>query len=147
MIHHNMSLGRMLGYLYRRAQGHFNREFVRLGLNGGIHSFLMFLYRHDGLTQQELSESLHFDKAHTTRVIHRLIDLGYVVKRRNPFDQRSYRIYLTEKARVVRADIHRVLHNWTDRLARGFSSRERKQLVDMLARMIENLDDNGRETG
>jgi DNA-binding MarR family transcriptional regulator len=143
---HKMSIGRMLGYLHRQALRYLNREFSGLGLNGGLHAFLMYLYHHDGITQKELSEYLHIDKAHTTRVVHKLIDLGYIFKRRNPCDQRSYLIYFTEKARAVEGHIHQVLHNWTDRLSNGFSAKERETVVELLSRMIENLAESDRQS-
>ena len=140
-----MSICRMLGALNREAQRTFNHEFARLGLTGGMHTLLLHLYRCDGVTQQELSRHLHFDKAHVARIIGKLMDQGYIVKERNPDDQRSYRIFLTPRALEVKPDILQVFRNWIDRLVKGFSPREREDLVELLTRMIGNLDDNRRE--
>ncbi|MCK4835210.1 MAG: MarR family transcriptional regulator, partial [Candidatus Aminicenantes bacterium] len=140
-----ISIGRRLGYLHRQAQRYFHREFSRLGIGGGTHSFLMFLYHHDGVTQQELSHCLHFDKAHTTRAIQKLIDLGYIIKEKNPEDQRAYRIYLTEKAHAVKPEIKKVLQRWTDLLASGFSAQERETAIGLLTRMTENVAEIGQE--
>jgi DNA-binding MarR family transcriptional regulator len=45
----------------------------------------------------------------------------------------------------VKPDILQVFRNWIDRLVKGFSPREREDLVELLTRMIGNLDDTRRE--
>jgi DNA-binding MarR family transcriptional regulator len=133
------SIGRTLGCLHRNAQKYFHREFSKLGLGSGTHLFLMLLHHHhDGVTQNEISNRLHFDKAHTARAIQRLIELGYITKEKDATDNRAYRIYLTDKARQIMPDIKRVLKSWSDILAAGLSETEQKQAMALLKKMSEN---------
>ena len=132
------SIGRMLGYLHRQAQRYFYREFSKLGLGSGTHVFLMLLHHHDGVTQQELTEKLHFDKAHTTRAIQKLIELGYVKKEKNPNDLRAYRIHLTKKAQEIVPQVKKVLCSWSDILSKNFSQEEKRSAMELLQKMTEN---------
>jgi DNA-binding MarR family transcriptional regulator len=98
----------------------------------------MSLLHHDGINQQELSETLHVDKATTTRTITKLIELGYVKRERDLIDQRAYRLFVTQKAREIALDIRKVLHEWTASLSAGFTTEEREMTLMLLRRMRDN---------
>ena len=80
---------------------YFHREFSEWNLGGGSHPFLMILWHHDGLTQTDLTDMLHMDKAGTARTLSRLTELGYVEKRTDETDHRAHRIFLTNKGREL----------------------------------------------
>jgi len=135
------NIGRMLGYLHRNSQKYFHKEFSKLGLGGGTHYFLKFLYHHDGVTQNELSTKLNFDKAHTTRVIQKLIDMDFIIKEKDAKDHRAFRIYLTQKAKKIESDIQKTLDTWSDIITDGFTPVEKKRTMELLKKMAANIDD------
>jgi DNA-binding MarR family transcriptional regulator len=131
-------IGRMLGALHRNARNYFHHEFSRIGFGGGSHAFLMVLYKQDGVSQNELSTILNFDKAHATRAIQKLMQLGYITRERDEKDHRVYRIYLTEKARAKQEEIQKVLGNWTDIIAADLSAEEIEIFTTLLSKMTVN---------
>jgi len=135
------SIGRMLGCLHRQAQRYFHREFSKLDLGSGTHVFLILLHHHDGVTQQELTAKLHFDKAHTTRAIQKLMKLGYVKKEKDPDDLRAFRIHLTEKAQDIVPQVKKVLRSWSDILSKDFSPEEKRTAMELLQKMTSNAVD------
>lgn len=132
------SIGRLLGCLHRQAQKYLHREFSKLELGSGTHLFLMLLHHQDGITQNELTTRAHIDKAHTTRAIQRLVELGYISREKDEHDQRAYRIFLTDKAHKIMPEIKRVLKMWTAIISNGFSETEVKQTLSLLSKMSEN---------
>ncbi|MBN1364984.1 MAG: winged helix-turn-helix transcriptional regulator [Syntrophaceae bacterium] len=135
------SIGRMLGYLYRNSQKYFHKEFSKLDLGGGTHFFLKFLYHHDGVTQNELSTRLNFNKAHTARAIQKLIDIGYITKEKDEKDHRAFRIHLTHKAKKIESEIQKVLDSWSNIITNGFTQDEKKRMMELLKKMTDNIDD------
>lgn len=135
------SIGRMLGCLHRNAKKYFHKEFSKLALASGSHAFLMMLYQHDGVHQNDLSYTLHFDKAHTTRAIQKLVELGYIRKESDPGDHRAYRIYLTDRAKAIEPEIKRVLCSWSSIITNGFSKDEKHLTLELLSKMIANVED------
>lgn len=131
-------LCRLLGALHRSAKNYFHREFSNSDLSGGAHAFLMLLFHEDGLTQQDLSTRLNFDKAHTTRSIQRLIASGFISRQRDANDQRAYRIYLTDKAKQMEHEFKKILSQWSSVISTGFSDVELQILVNLLDRMNTN---------
>ena len=140
-MQHNHEIGRLLGTLHRNARNYFHREFASFGLVGGVHSFLVVLYHQDGLSQNELSRILNFDKAHTTRAIQKLMDSGFIERKRDDVDHRCYRIYLTEKARAHEGEIKEIIHTWTHAISSGLSDSEIQTLIELLDKMTKNVRD------
>ena len=113
------------------------QQFSNLGLGSGGHIFIIKLNEKDGMTQNEITEMLHFDKAHTARTIIKLIDLGYVRKEQNEKDKRSHRLFLTNNGKDLIPAIKQAVDNWNKTLTSGFSSEEKKMLFELLNKMVE----------
>lgn len=131
------SIGRLMGTIYRYTRIHYHQEFTNLELGSGGHLFILKLYEKDGLTQNEITGLLHFDKAHTARTILKLIDLGYVRKKQDETDKRSYRLFLTKKGKDIVPTIKRIIKNWNQILTSEFSNDEKKMLLGLLQKMAE----------
>jgi DNA-binding MarR family transcriptional regulator len=137
-MEHHESLGRLIGCLHRHARSYFEKELTPFGLGSGALPVLMSLLHYDGINQRELSETLHVDKATTTRAITKLTELGYVRRERDPIDHRAYRLFVTQKARKIAPDIRNVLHAWTVILSEGFTAEEQQIALTLLKRMRDN---------
>jgi len=85
-----------------------------------------------------LSEALSMDKTTTARAIRKLVELGYVTKKRDSQDKRFYRLSLTAKGKDVVPRLERTLKRWTEVLATGFTEKERQLALDLLKKMAEN---------
>ncbi len=136
--HEQTSLGRMIACLHRQSRVYFDNVLAPLGLSSGTMPVLGSLLRQDGLNQQELSGHLHVDKATITRMIGKLIDLGYVRREQDPADNRAYRLFATQKARDIEPDVRQAQRSWADILAEGFTDGEKDQAFALLNRMREN---------
>lgn len=133
----NENIGRLFGTIHRHTRMHYNHEFADLGLGSGGHIFILELNKQDGMTQNEITEKLHFDKAHTARTIVKFIELGYVTKVHDEYDKRAYRLYLTEKGKEIIPTIKHVIKNWADTITEDFSNDEKRTVFELLTRIAD----------
>jgi len=72
-----------------------------------------------GQTQDQMIDEIHYDKAVMTRTMQSLESKGYVVRRTNPADSRSYIFSLTKKAHDLKPTLLNILEYWNDGLKKG----------------------------
>ncbi len=99
----------------------------------------MALYDNEGISQNALSEYVKVDKALSARAIKRLIELGYVEKIINSKDARAYKLYLTEKAKVVVPEVRKSLDGWLNIITNGLTEEEKETAECLLQDMYMNI--------
>ena len=132
------SIGRLVSILYRRGLNHTGKQFEQYGIGGGQFVFLAELFSQDGISQEALASSIGCDKATVARAMQRLESLGYIKRKRSTEDGRVNLVYLTDKAHNFKPTLFSVLSNWTDTLVQGLSCDERKLVINLLNRLVEN---------
>jgi DNA-binding MarR family transcriptional regulator len=133
------SLGRFISCIYRFTQIYIGKELENYNIGSGQFSFLMALYRKDGITQEDLAHLLHVDKATSARAVKKLEKAGYVTRKEDLKDKRKYRVFLTEKGRKIELIMKRISSEWTARLLSGFSESEKEVMTTVLEKMVENI--------
>jgi DNA-binding MarR family transcriptional regulator len=73
-----------------------------LGLTHPQYLVMLALWQHGSLSLRELTELVSNDAATLSPLVRRLADSGYVVRGRDPEDERSLRITLTPRGRRLR---------------------------------------------
>ena len=91
------SVGRLISILYRKNKIYLNAAMKPLNITTAEQPILMYLYRHDAVTQEEISAYLQVDKALTTRTVQSLLEKGLVTKEKDEKDKRCNKISLTQK--------------------------------------------------
>lgn len=132
------ALGGLVSYLYRSTQVYLAKQLIPYGIGSGQFPFLMTLYCRDGINQETLARDRRFDKATITRAVTRLEQAGYVRRVRDEGDRRSYRLFLTEKGRALEPEMREIAAAWSMMMLTGFSGEERRLLMALLERMMEN---------
>lgn len=138
MIRNDKSVGRYISVLYRQAQAYISNQLKPYNIGSGQYTFLLTLYRNDGINQEELSSQLMIDKGTTARAIDKLEKAGYVVRQTNPKDRRAYNIFITEKARELKPVLHEKMRSWTDIMVADLSQEERDMLYIILEKMVNS---------
>ncbi len=132
--------GRMISILYRKGNIYKNEHLKDINLTASEHPFLNALYKNDGCSQEDLSNTLNIDKASTTRAIQSLLSKGLVVKTSDEKDRRVNRIYLTDQAKSIKDDLYSVLHSWEDTLTEGMTDEEKDLVYSYLFKMVQNTE-------
>lgn len=72
--------------------------------------------------------------------VKRLVQLGYVSRKRSPVDRRSYSLALTEKAKALVPSVIDAMNEWETGLTSDFSFEEVRAVDDYLRRMAVNAE-------
>jgi DNA-binding MarR family transcriptional regulator len=103
--------------------------------------FLRTLWDEEGLSQRELSRRVGTTEPTTVSALRLLARNGMIERVRNPKDRRTINIYLTDKARNMKADLMPVAFEVNDVATRGLTDFEFAQLRGLLQKVRENLTD------
>jgi len=135
---HIKSIGRYISYIHRQFHIYINQQLNPYEIGSGQFHFLMLLYKKDGINQETLAEELKIDKATCARAIHKLQELGYIIRERDVEDKRCYNIYLTDKAEQLHHTCKSILKKWTTQLLNDFTEEEKEQFFSYLERIGAN---------
>jgi len=103
-------------------------------------ALLSIVYRSGGTVQiKVIYDTLLKQKTTITEMINRLVKLGYLTKSQCQEDKRVTYVSVTEKADAFRKDFDRISKELMEKIYGGFSDEEKQELVDLLARAIENF--------
>jgi DNA-binding MarR family transcriptional regulator len=109
----------------------------------GVHraqaTLLCRLFVQDGLSQSEIAEQLSVQGATMTQMLQRMEEAGFVVRRRDPEDNRLVRVYLTDEGRDKERSIVRQFMNLQEALFAGMSDVERVLFRRMLKQLLDTM--------
>ena len=135
----DISFGYLLNDVTLLLRKHFDRRAVKFGLTRAQWRATKMLYHREGLRQTELAELLEMEPIAVGRVIDRLQAAGFVERRPDPKDRRAWRLYVTDQARGVIADMEEIALGLRKDATRGITVPELLQAMDVLNRLKDNL--------
>jgi DNA-binding MarR family transcriptional regulator len=115
----------LLAKAYQKAHGRFKAMLRPYDLTNLQHLVLEGLWYREGMTAADLGKLLVLDKATLSGILDRMIDAGWIRKKRDPDDRRLYRIFTTEKANHARQELIDLRIKANEELLDGFSDEER----------------------
>ncbi|WP_025560108.1 MarR family winged helix-turn-helix transcriptional regulator [Sphingomonas sp. UNC305MFCol5.2] len=133
------NIGFLMSDVSRLMRRRFDERARKSGATGPQWRTLKILERHEGLNQGQLAELLEVEPITCCRMIDRLEEAGLVERRRDPADRRAWRIYLTEKARPVLAELHEIAGAMIETALRGLGAAERDALIASLNVIRSNM--------
>lgn len=117
-----------------------NELLAPLGLRTPHYGVLMQVSREEGLTQQQLADSLGVHRNAMVGLIDELEGRELVRRERDTRDRRAHRIRLTDRARVLLDEADAVIDGLEREVFDGFNRDERARLVALLGRAAERAD-------
>ncbi|MBF0247026.1 MAG: MarR family transcriptional regulator [Alphaproteobacteria bacterium] len=130
----------VVNHLARVMTQALNDQLKAHGVAPGQMPVLMCLWEQDGLTQRELYERVKIEQATMSNTLKRMERDCLIYREPDPNDRRSMRIHLTGMARQLEDDITAKAKQVNKAAFDGIKKKERKQVLDLLGRMIENLE-------
>jgi MarR family transcriptional regulator, organic hydroperoxide resistance regulator len=132
------------GYLVRDAHRAFQhlleRRIAPYGVTRGQWYFLRVLWTKDGVSQRELSESVGMMEPTTVIALQSMEKAGLVRRERSAEDKRKAQVWLTPKARKLKARLLPVARHITMQSREGVTRAEFELFRDVIMRMTANLD-------
>lgn len=133
------NIGRYISYFYRMGQCYINEKLEPYHIGSGQYTYLLVLFDENGISQETLSERIKIDKATTGRAIKKLMQEGYVYRKRDSKDKRRYQIFLTPKGNEIKAVVYDVLEKWNELVLQDMKTSEKKYAVELLRKMADNI--------
>jgi DNA-binding MarR family transcriptional regulator len=133
------NIGFLIGDVARSMRRRFDERARKSGATGAQWRTLKILARHEGLNQGQIAELLEVEPITCCRMIDRLEEAGLVERRRDPADRRAWRIFLTDKARPVLAELHDIAGAMIETALQGLSAAERDALIASLNVIRSNM--------
>ena len=94
----------------------------------------------EGVTQRELEKELQLKPSTINGIVNRLEEKGYISRRISPSDGRCRLVSLTVAGRQQVEAFEAIMDGTSQRVARCLSDEEAGTLQNLLARVIENLE-------
>lgn len=135
------SLGFLLGDSSRLLRKRFDRLARSLGLTRAQWRVIGILRRHEGVNQTALADLMEVEPITLGRHLDRLAEAGWLERRPDPDDRRVWRIFLTDKAQPVLAEMEEIAVAVRNEAFADFTPAERDQFIGGLQRVKRNLAD------
>lgn len=101
--------------------------------------FLRILWKHDGVSQTELSRLVGVMTPSTFAAVKAMQKLGYVVRKQRPENRKEVYVYLTPKGRSLERELMPLGVEVNAIATRGMSERQLADFRQTLIRLIDNL--------
>ena len=136
-----------LGYLTRITFRSFSRQLERRtlprGVTAGQWPFLRQLWVEEGMTQRELSRRVGMKEPTTVTALNSLVKADLVRRVPSTEDRRKVHVFLTPKARRLRAQLMVCVADVNEIAAEGIAPADLATVRRVLTTMIENLARDG----
>jgi len=106
-----------------------------LGIKTAQLGAVFFLINHDGCMLKELSAGLGLNNSAITTLVIRMEEAGLLTRESCSVDGRSYRIYLTKKAKSIGQKAIPMTKELNKRMTRGFTDKE----IDTVIRFLDSI--------
>ena len=132
------------GYQTRATHRAFDRVLQRhIGphaLSNGFWYLLRVLWEREGMSQRELANDANLTESTTVLMLDAMTKAGLVRKRRDPVDRRRSNVFLTAKARRMKAQLLHYAARVNAIATRGIAQRDLDVYLRVARKMRENLD-------
>ena len=131
---------RFIGTVSRAINSKSDKKYKQLNLQKGQYMFLTRICEHPEINLSDLSRLIKVDKATTTKAVNKLLELGYITKKRNSYDRREFNLSPTNSGLKVYAMIISEEMVQLNTVFENFNNEEIKIVTELLSRMSENIE-------
>ena len=100
---------------------------------------LFYLWQENGLSVGEIASRSKKDFANVTRIVEKLIKMGYVSKKKSRKDGRIFQVFIKPKADEMKEDIQNCWKQASDVALKNISEEEQSTLVGILEKIENNI--------
>lgn len=133
------NISRSISIIDRLMKMYYNHALEGFGIGWGQQFYMEYLYDHPGASAQEMAEYIRVDKATLTKVVQKLLQLGFLEIAADEKDKRIKHLYLTEQALPAVRRIKEIHASFYETLRGEISSAELEQAEQVLDQIKENI--------
>ncbi len=134
------SVGRLVSILYRKNQVYLNEALKELGLTASELPIIIYVLKHEGVSQEEMAQFLSIDKAAIARAVDTLLEKGLVQKEKDELDRRANKITVTEVGKKIEFALNQRLLYWTQYLTKDIEEKDVDTMYRVLNIMVDKLE-------
>ncbi len=127
----------LLGRAALRSHQSLQERFVRHGIRKWHYAVLAAVDEAGPVTQADISRRLSLDGSDLVGVLNDLVSAGYVTRNPDPANRRRNLVALTEEGAAALREFDVCVVETEDELLATLAPDERKQLVSLLARVLD----------
>lgn len=130
----------LLPRTYWRLRNVVDAQLEPMGLSSGQWRPLLLLNdAPEPMTQVQIARALSLESPTVARLVDRLVEKGWVVRRDCPLDRRAHRVELTPAARALCADIEKVLERLRASVLVDFDRGDLERAMTLLDSLHDRL--------
>jgi len=100
---------------------------------------IALLLKKEGISQNEIADTLKKDKSSITRMLASLEQKGFIKRTGSAIDRRAVQVYLTDEGRALSDDVDRISIRTKELLNSGFTDEELTELKRLLMKVSGNV--------
>ena len=120
--------------LHRAFTSYTTQRLQTLGLHFGSLFLVIYVGKHPGYTQAQLTQDLKLDWGYSQRSITRLVEEGFLIRTKSG---RSYCLTLSETGEEAFQVSHQVFFDWDREVLGALSDEEQAQILSLLSKAIQ----------
>ncbi len=134
-----MPLAQLLANACRLATWRLRTYIERIGIHSGQGRVLVHLHGQDNVPQWKIAEAMNTSPAAITSILKRMERDGWIIRARDPNDQRTVRIRMSDKARALEEDVQGTFMQIEEEISAIYTQEERQQLRHLLVKLSKRL--------
>lgn len=133
------SFGWLLNVVANKAAKDFDNELKKQGLSLALWPTLMCLWEEEGVTQRDIALKSKVESSTTTRTLDKLVALGLVERREDPNSRRSFRIFLTDAGKELKAELLPIPVAINADLLSPLNAEEQQDMIRLLQKLVADI--------
>lgn len=130
-------LSKWISKSYREIVSYMGKEFREYGINMTDYVYLIHISNSEGINQEEIAKHLSISKTAGSKIVKKLMELDLVERKKNMEDKRAFRIYVTDKGRILREELDKKVEEWEDKVLADWTEKEIKDYLLKLENTFE----------
>lgn len=110
-----------------------------LGVKDVYHLYITVIVRNPGVHQRELASKCTINASNVTRALMQLEKDGFIYRVRDKKDRRGWLLYPTEKAAAIYDKLVTAFDDLQAKMLSAISEEERRQLVQILPKIVNKV--------
>lgn len=132
-------LNRYVSIMDRLMKMYYDHGLSDFEIGWGQQFYVEYIYDHPGTSAQEMVKYIRVDKATLTKVIKKLIQIGYIKAIKDEKDRRIRRLYLTDLAVPAAKRIKEIHNSFYETLCRDIPPENVELTEKTIEHMVENI--------
>lgn len=123
--------------LFHNGKAYAHQKIRLLGISDTEFMVCLFLFKHQVMSQKEVSEALKLDKTTLSRAFSSLEKKGYVQRNVDERNRRKTLPSLTAEGLTAISNVEDIYEQWVTDISESFSEEEKKQFEHFCQRLLQ----------